>query len=99
MAGEAHGHVLGHFIDVVEQNDTDVAFLEVHGYAFYAVFELYKFVGADIVEAVDVGNAVAYLQNGTDFFEGNLGVDVLELLLQYFRNLAGIYHLCCELAG
>ncbi len=84
LAGAAYGHVLGDLADVVHKNNADVAFFKVHGHALDAVLELYKFVGADIVEAVDVSNAVAYFEDSTDFFEYHLRVDVLELLLQYF---------------
>ena len=57
--GSAYCHILGDFIDVVEEDDTDVALFEVHGYAFDAVFELHEFVGTNFVEAIDVRNAVS----------------------------------------
>ena len=80
FACAAHCHVLGHFVDLVEQNDADIAFLKVERNAFYAVFELYKFVGADVVEAVDVGHAVAYFKNSSHFLESDFAVYVFELL-------------------
>ncbi len=59
FAGSAYCHILGDFIDVVEEDDTDVALFEVHGYAFDAVFELHEFVGTNFVEAIDVRNVVS----------------------------------------
>ncbi len=97
MAGAAHCHILGYLIDIVEQNHTDVALLEVHGYAFYAIFEFYKFVGTDVIEAIDVCDTIAHVEHGAYFLESNLGVDVFELLFQYLRYLAGIYH-CMRIA-
>ena len=61
-----------HLIGTVEQYDTDVALLKVEGYAFDAVLELYELVGAHIVEAVNVGYAVAYFKDGSYFFERHL---------------------------
>ncbi len=99
LAGAAHCHVLGYLIDIVEQDDAHVALFEVHGNALDAVFKFYKLVGADIVETIDMGYTVANVEHGAYFLESNLGIDVFELLFQYLRYLAGIYHCmritCC----
>ena len=77
----AHGHVLGHFIDFVEQNDADVAFLKVESDTFHAVFKLHKLVGAHIVETIDMSHTVAHFEDCAHLFERDFGVDVFELLL------------------
>ena len=72
LAGAAHGHILSHPVNAVEQNHTYVAFLEVHGNAFNAILELDELVGAHIFESVDVGNTVADLKDCSNFFERHL---------------------------
>ena len=92
FAGALDAHALGDSVDVVEEDYADVALLEVERHAGDAVFKFHKLVGTDIVEAIDMGNAVADFKNSAGFFERHLGVDIVELLFQYFRNLAGINH-------
>ena len=80
FASAAHFHALGNFVDIVEQDYAYVAFLKVESNAFDAVFEFYQLVGAHVVEAIDVGYAVADFEYAANFFKRYFGVDILELL-------------------
>ena len=88
-----HGHALRHRVDLIEQDNANVAFLEVHGHASHTVFKLNELVGFDIVEAVDVGHAVAHVEHSAHLLEGDLALNVAEFLFQYFRYFTWVYHL------
>ena len=94
-AGAAHLHVLGHGVHLVQQDDTHVALLQVHGHAGHAVLKLHELVGLDIVQAIGMSHAVTHLQDGAFFLKGHLTLgDVFdELLFQYIRYFTGINHL------
>ena len=84
LAGATHGHVLFYGIAVgTHQDDTDVALFEVHGHTAHTVFKLDELTRTDVVETENVGNTVADVKHGTDFFERDLRVDLFELLFQY----------------
>ena len=80
LARALDAHPFGHLVDIVQQNDADIAFLEVKGHALYAVFKLYELVGAHVVESIHMGHTVAYLEHLADFLEVDRRVDALELL-------------------
>ena len=68
-----------------QHDDTDIVFFEVLDNALFTGSELDKFAGLRIVKAIDTGNAVAYGENSTDLFEGNVEVDVGQLFFQNRR--------------
>jgi hypothetical protein len=74
---------------VAENDDADIVIRQIERHAALAALELDHFAGLDVVEPVDVGDAVADRQHLADF--GNLGflAEILDLLFEDCGNFRG----------
>ena len=70
LAGAAHRLALLDLANVAEEDDTDLADVEVQGEAEEAVLELQQLVGHRRVETLDARDAVTGLHDATDLFAG-----------------------------
>src|SRR4029077_2042117 len=100
----AHGHAhdatgaldLVTFLDLgvfAEQHHANLIFFQVHRDAGHAVGEGKQFASHDLIEAIDARNAVAQGNNCSGLVHGDLGVVVLDLLADQFRNFV-CFDLC-----
>ena len=92
FACAADGHTFGYVVDFIEEDDTHIAFFEVHSHAGSAVAELDEFVSLDVFEPVDVSHAVANVEDSAHFLERSLGIEPLELLFQNVGYLTWVNH-------
>src|SRR5690606_18724982 len=80
------------FLDVAvvaEDDDADIVGLEVERHAPDAARELDHLAGANLIEAVDAGDAVADRKDLSDFRDIGLGVELRDLLLDDLGNFRG----------
>ena len=86
-AGAADGLALLDELPVAEERGADVVLLEVEGDADDAVLELEHLERDGVLEAVDAGDAVADLKDGSDLGQVGLDVVLLDPLLEDRRDL------------
>ena len=67
---------------VTENHDTDVIFLKVQREAEDAAGELHELARHNVREAMDAGDAIAGVDDGSDVRGGYLRAELLDLLLE-----------------
>src|SRR5690606_667844 len=92
------------FLDIVagaHQYDPDVILLEVEYDGFDATLKLDQLPGLCLVEAVDAGDTVPYLEDRADLLELGCALESGQLLLEDRGNFIGfyIYHDAMDLNG
>ena len=87
VARALDGPALCDLLPVAEERDADVVLLEVERDARDAVLELEHLQRQAALEAVDAGDAVADLEDGSDLGEVCLDVVLLDALLENRRDL------------
>ena len=70
----------------------DIAVFQVHCNASHSVFEFYQFAGMYVIQTENVGYAVSYLKDCSNFLEIHFGIDLFELLFQNVGYFTWFYH-------
>ena len=79
LAGGAHAVALFDGVGVAEDGGADDVGFQVEGQAEDVVAEVQQFVGADALQALDAGDAVADLDDGADVHQGQVAAEFLNL--------------------
>src|SRR5262249_20226497 len=88
LAGAPHRLALLDAAELAEDHDADLALLEVEGEAEGAVLELQQLVGHGRGQALDLGDAVTGLGDGTDLLaRGRVRLVRLDAVLQCVPDL------------
>src|SRR5262249_13502598 len=82
MAGAVDRLALADVLPLAEQRRADVVLLQVERQPDDAVLELEHLQGHGVLEAVNAGDAVADLEDGADFGQVRLDVEVFDPLLE-----------------
>ncbi|GIW55882.1 MAG: hypothetical protein KatS3mg082_2286 [Nitrospiraceae bacterium] len=75
---------------VAHQHDTDVVFFEVQSNAVQSAREFQHLTGHGAVKAVDFGNAIAHLNDGTRLIHIDVFVEALNLFFEDRGDLFGL---------
>src|SRR6266581_55433 len=100
----AHGHLhnaAGAFDEIAffdllklaEEHHANFVFFEIECQAAYVVRKLEQLAGHNFLQAMNLRDAVADLDHGTDFHDGDAGFKVFDLLANDFVNFVGFYRL------
>ena len=79
LPGGAHPVTLFNGVGIAEDGGADDVRFQVEGQAEDAVAKVQQLVGADALQALDAGDAVAHLDDGADIHQGQVAAEFLNL--------------------
>jgi len=89
--GALHHVAFANRLEVAEQHGADFVLFEVQREAANVMRKLEQFAGHDLFQTVNLGDAVADLDNGSDFGDGAVVIEVFDLLTNNLVDFASSY--------